>query len=114
MYNRRTDRVRKLASHTKRQNFEGSDFTYTDMGGGGNWEKNYNAEKIGNEELRGFKCTVLECIPKKDVNVLYSKLKIWVRDTDFYPVKVNYYNESGERKTTLHLKNIEKVEDQTL
>ncbi|MCF7826745.1 MAG: outer membrane lipoprotein-sorting protein, partial [Candidatus Marinimicrobia bacterium] len=30
----RTKRVRKLASHAKKQKMQGSDFTYEDMGGG--------------------------------------------------------------------------------
>jgi len=37
MYNNRTKRVRKLASHAKKQKFEGSDFTYEDMGSGDTW-----------------------------------------------------------------------------
>ncbi len=38
-YNQRTRRVRKLASHAKKQKFEGSDFTYEDMGSGDSWKK---------------------------------------------------------------------------
>jgi len=109
MYNSRTRRVRKLASHAKRRNFEGSDFTYEDMGGGRKWTDEYTAKNKGEGKVRGTPCFKLVCNPKKNKNPSYSKLIIWLRKSDAYPLKINYYK-NGKFLKTLFMQNIQNIE----
>ena len=109
MYNRRTRRVRKLASHAKRQNFEGSDFTYEDMGTGETWKQDYDPENMGYEQYNKVECYKLKCTPKQDADVAYSKVILWIRTKDYYPLKIDYYQDDKLLKT-LHMEEIENIE----
>ena len=109
MYNRRTRRVRKLASHAKRQNFEGSDFTYEDMGTGDSWKEDYNPENLGREKKNGVECYELQCLPKENADVAYSNMVVWLRTSDYYPIQVDYYKDN-ELLKKLFMENIEIIE----
>lgn len=109
MYNRRTRRVRKLASHAKRQNFEGSDFTYEDMGTGDSWKEDYKPVEVNREKIRNTDCYELRCLPMQNADVAYSKLILWVRTSDFYPLKIEYYQD-GKLLKILSLQNIQNIE----
>ncbi|HMA62289.1 MAG TPA: outer membrane lipoprotein-sorting protein [bacterium] len=109
MYNRRTRRVRKLASHAKRQNFEGSDFTYEDMGTGESWKEDYIPNNKGTANINDVECYQLECLPADNADVAYSKMVVWLRSSDFYPVQVDYY-EDGELLKKLIMEDIENIE----
>ncbi|MCF7885028.1 MAG: outer membrane lipoprotein-sorting protein [Candidatus Marinimicrobia bacterium] len=109
MYNRRTRRVRKLASHAKRQNFEGSDFTYEDMGTGDSWKEDYDPENQGKETIDNTECYHLSCTPKENADVAYSKMVVWLRTSDYYPVLIDYYKD-GKLFKKLLIKNIENIE----
>src|SRR6056297_2281666 len=78
MYNKRTRRVRQLASHAKKQKFEGSDFTYEDMGAGDSWKEDYSPKNIGQEKFNGLDCNVLRLTAKND-GVSYFKIVAYLR-----------------------------------
>ncbi len=109
MYNKRTNRVRKLASHAKKQKFEGSDFTYEDMGSGDSWRDDFSPKITGSQKLDGEKCWLLEMTPKTDESS-YSKMVIWSRSGDFFPVRVDYYDEGGTFTKSLVMEDIRKIE----
>lgn len=109
MYNRRTNRVRKLASHAKRQRFEGSDFTYEDMGSGDSWQREYKPELKGSYRIGGQKCYELHLIPKKE-DPSYSKIVCRVRTADVFPIQIDYYDLEDELLKSLYLQDIRKIE----
>ncbi|MFH1852113.1 MAG: outer membrane lipoprotein-sorting protein [Candidatus Neomarinimicrobiota bacterium] len=109
MYNRRTNRVRKLASHAKKQKFEGSDFTYEDMGSGDSWLDDYHPEITGSEQLAGGKCWLLK-MAAKSVDLSYSKMVIWARTGDYFPVRIDYYDENATFTKSLLLENIRLID----
>ncbi len=109
MYNRRTRRVRKLATHAKRQSFEGSDFTYEDLGSGDVWEKDYQPETDGIAAKRGQKCIKL-VLKAKTEKVTYPKLICWLRNSDHFPIQIDYYNADEELLKSLSLKEIKEIE----
>jgi len=51
MYFPRTQRVRKLASHAKKQKMQGSDFSYEDMGSGDAFIKDFSSKKLEDEKM---------------------------------------------------------------
>lgn len=109
MYNKRTNRVRKLASHAKKQKFEGSDFTYEDMGSGDSWRADYIPKITGSEKIEGEKCWLLEMTPKTE-DLSYSKMVIWSRTGDLFPVRIDYYDENGIFAKSLLMEDIRNIE----
>lgn len=109
MYNRRTGRVRKLASHAKKQKFEGSDFTYEDMGSGDSWKTDFKPLLKGIEKVNKVRCFKLELQAKSD-DVSYSKMICWVRVSDYFPIQIDYYDKKNVFTKTLFLQDIRTIE----
>jgi len=109
MYNRRTGRVRKVASHAKKQKFEGSDFTYEDMGSGDNWKTDFKPLLKGIEKVNKMRCFKLE-LQAKSEDVSYSKMICWVRVSDFFPIQIDYYDKKNVFTKTLFLQDIRSIE----
>ncbi len=109
MYNNRTRRVRKLASHAKKQKFEGSDFTYEDMGGGDIWLENFDPEITGTTKIDGIECYKLVLNPNDSYDGNYSKMIVFPRTSDAYPLQVNYYEEGNHIKSCF-LEDIKTIE----
>lgn len=83
-------KVRRIASHVKNTSFAGTDFTYEDM------EAVRLAEKWDPRILRQEQDqTVLEMTPRQGKASDYSKVILWVRNDNFYPVRVENYGKDG-------------------
>jgi outer membrane lipoprotein-sorting protein len=89
-----TGRVRKLATHAKRQKWEGSDFTYEDMGSGNLFVTDFDAELVGEEKVGAFDCYKVDLLRKQGADVAYSRLMMWVDKSTFVPIKIDYYEDS--------------------
>lgn len=109
MYNRRTGRVRKLASSAKNQKFEGSDFTYEDMGSGDSWKDHYTPHLRGVEKINREKCYRLELQALSGDNS-YLKVICYVRINDCFPIRIDYYDPNGVFSKSLYLENIQTIE----
>jgi len=94
MFFPRTQRVRKLASHAKKQKMQGSDFSYEDMGSGDAFIEDFSARRLNDQTWEGFDCFQLELkrIPESDIS--YSRLVIWIIKDRFVPVVIEYYSEN--------------------
>ncbi len=88
----RTRRVRKLATHAKRQKMEGSDFSYEDMGSGDEFINEYESSLLDSENKEGYDCYKLKLVRKEDSDSGYSKLIIWVIKDNYIPVGIDYYD----------------------
>lgn len=98
MYFPRTQRVRKLATHAKKQKMEGSDFSYEDMGGGDAFINDFVATRLDDEEMQGHDCYKLELTRKPDTDVSYSRLFMWVIKENYYPIVIDYYDEDDPQR----------------
>jgi len=94
-YNARTKRVRKLASHAKKQKFEGSDFSYEDMGASDAFIKDYDSQVLAEENKNGFACYKVQLVRKPGSTLSYPKLTMWVIKENFIPVVIDYYDEKN-------------------
>ena len=90
----RTNRIRKLATHAKKQKMEGSDFSYEDMGAGNSFVKDYTSKRLKDQKVEGQPCFQVEMIKKPNTDVSYSRLVMFVRQDNFVPVIVDYYDEN--------------------
>lgn len=106
----RTKRVRKLASSAKHQNFEGSDFTYEDMGSGNTWREDFFATRLDDKTIQDEPCYTLQLTPKPETDTNYSKLVIFVRKTDYSPLEIHYYDSDDRHIKTLFFQEIRNVE----
>ena len=78
MYFPRTQRVRKLATHAKKQKMQGSDFSYEDMGSGDAFINDFSPKRLEDEKMAGHDCYKLELTRKTGRDISYSRLIMWV------------------------------------
>jgi len=103
MYFPRTSRVRKLASHAKKQKMQGSDFSYEDLGSGDAFIEDYQAKRLEDEMMEEKDCYKLELTKKEESDLSYSRMIMWVIKENYYPVVIDYYDEDDPQK---HLKRL--------
>ena len=92
-YFARTKRVRKLASHAKKQKMEGSDFSYEDMGSNNAFINDFTTTRLDDEKKQGADCFKIQLIKKQEASSAYSKMIMWVSKENFLPLVIDYYNE---------------------
>ena len=107
----RTKRVRKLASSSKNQKVQGSDFSFEDIGSGDSWNKEYSSKNLGAEKFDRVECWKLESVGIPDESPPYPKMIVYVRQSDFYPLRIDYYDEYDYNEKSLILEDIQIVED---
>ncbi|NOZ04270.1 MAG: outer membrane lipoprotein-sorting protein [FCB group bacterium] len=83
-------KIRMIASHVKNTNFAGTDFSYDDMSSF-KYSEEYDPRLLETKDS----VYVLELTPKPGVEKDYSKLVVWVRKDNFYPIKIDHYDKSG-------------------
>jgi len=91
----RTKRVRKLATHAKKQKMQGSDFSYEDMGSGSAFITDFTAKRLKDDKIEGYDCYKLELTRNRDSNSHYSRMIMWVIKDNFLPVVMDYYDEEN-------------------
>jgi outer membrane lipoprotein-sorting protein len=97
-------KTRKIASSVKNTKFAGTDYSYEDMEA-----KRYSdryTPKLLKTEGGNY---VLELTPKAGVSTDYSKLIMYCRTSDCYPVKIEHYDKGGTLYKTLSDARIEKT-----
>ncbi|HDR05711.1 MAG TPA: outer membrane lipoprotein-sorting protein [Candidatus Marinimicrobia bacterium] len=109
-YNARTNRVRRLASNAKKMKFEGSDFTYEDMGSAKVWKEDFTVSMGEKDRLQSELCQQLILQPKARANSSYSKIILWLRETDHFPIQLDYYDKNETFLKSLYLEDIRLVE----
>ncbi|MCP4725415.1 MAG: outer membrane lipoprotein-sorting protein [bacterium] len=89
----RTNRVRKLASHAKKQKMQGSDFSYEDMGSGDSFMNDYTHRKLGEGEKEGKDCYQIELTKNENIDSNYSRLILWIDKEQYVIWVIEYYDE---------------------
>lgn len=110
----RTRRVRKLATHAKKQKMQGSDFSYEDMGSGDSFLNDFTTQRLEDEKIEDYDCYKLKLTHKKQRDSHYSKLVLWVIKDNFVPVVIDYYDEDDpnrklKRLVQYDIKNIDGI-----
>ncbi len=101
MFFPRTNRVRKMATHAKRQKMEGSDFSYEDMGSGDSFIVDFRTTLLGSENVGDESCYKLELKRKSGSSSAYRKILIWSSKRDFHPLKMEYFENEETHPTKL-------------
>lgn len=93
-----TGRIRKLSSSAKKNSAAGSDFSYADMGeGGDSFTSGYGAVLDGSEKIDGQDCYRLILSPEaRDAS--YEKMVVWVSKADSLYMRVEYHDKGSPIK----------------
>jgi len=92
IYFPRTKRIRKLASQSKSQKMEGSNFSYEDTGARDAFIIDFTSKKLGSEKKEGYNCYKIEMLRKEGGKAGYSRLIMWIIKDNFFPVVIDYYD----------------------
>ena len=107
----KTGRVRKLATHAKKQKVMGSDFTYEDLGSGESWLEDYDTSRETDQKVEGFECHKLSMTAREGVDVSYPRMNVFVRKDNYLPVVIDYYGENNDHLKTLKFDDVEVIEE---
>ncbi|MGL1893694.1 MAG: outer membrane lipoprotein-sorting protein [Spirochaetaceae bacterium] len=95
-----TGRVRKLSSSAKKNSSGGSDFSYEDMGSGGEgMASNYTLNLVGDKKIDGVSCYQIELTPINRKNSGYDKLLTYIDKESFKYIKIEYFKDGANIKT---------------
>jgi outer membrane lipoprotein-sorting protein len=100
-------RTRRIVGREREGSFMGSDFSYADMERSD--QKSAAQKRLPDEEVSGVKTYVIESIPKTGTSS-YAKIETWVRQDNFLPLRIKYYDKSGALFKTLYTKRIRNME----
>ena len=92
MYFPRTKRIRKLATNSKSQKMEGSDFSYEDTGASNAFIEDFSSKKLRTEKKEGYNCYKIEMLKKEGIESGYSRLIMWIIKDSFIPITIDYYD----------------------
>jgi outer membrane lipoprotein-sorting protein len=99
-------KVRRIAAHVKSQKFAGTDMTYDDLGTI-NYSEEYDPVFVEKDEQH----FIMGLTPKKGIKKDYSKLKIWVQKSNFYPEKIEFFDKVSNLLKRGEWREIEKVDN---
>ena len=96
--NERTFKFESWSKGAGEQKFEGSDFSYEDMGGGDAFITDYTSKRLEDEEKSDYECYKVELIKKADSDMSYSRIIMWIIKENFCPVFMEYYEEDNPKR----------------
>ncbi len=99
-------RLKKISSDNKSGSFQGSEFSYEDLGTTEIEKYRYKYQEDG--KFDGQDCFILIRYPTERSSG-YSKQVSWVRKDNFQPLKVEYYDRKNEHLKTLLFKRYKKL-----
>lgn len=98
-----TGRTRKLSSSAKKNSAGGTDFSYADMGDGGQGiSELYKPTLLGEETIEGEGCYQVELLAD-DSDAPYEKMVVFIAKEGFRYLRIDYYEGNANIKSmTLH------------
>ena len=96
MYLKNTETTIKIPPSMMLQSWNGSDFTNDDLVRESNLAKDYYQKVLAEEEIEGEVCWKIELDPKPEAPVVWGKLYYWVRQKDYLPARIDYYDEKNK------------------
>ncbi len=94
-WNPTISRMIKLPPSMMSQGWMGSDYTNDDIMRESSMVNDYKVKLLEVEKMQGFSCYKIELIPKPDVAVVWGKMIVWIAKSEYYQMKVEYYDEDN-------------------
>ncbi|MBU6162280.1 MAG: outer membrane lipoprotein-sorting protein [Myxococcales bacterium] len=102
---------RRVSGSQKNGAFMGTHFTYADLESRDIRQANYVRE--ANEAVGRFDTYVIQATPTDPSSTDYATVRMWVRTTDFIPLRVRFYDAAGETLKTLFTQETAEHESRT-
>ena len=99
-------KVRRVSGSSKDDDFQGTDFTYDDLGNRSLSKDNFAI--IGEEKVNGADCWILEA-KAKDSKAKVSRRVSWIDKKTFVTYKGEYYDKQNRLQKTLLCENIKQI-----
>ena len=109
IYSPSTDRIIQISGHMLRQSLMGSDLSYEDMMDDRKLTDVYTATVVGEEDIDGRKCYILE-LKAIVVDVAYHTRKMWIDTERFVPLKEDLFAKSGKLLKQTTLSDVKKIQ----
>lgn len=103
------DRIITISGHLLMQSLMGSDLSYEDMMENHKLIDMYQATVVGNEEIEGRPCWVVD-LTAKDKDVAYYSRRIWVDQERWLPLLEERYAKSGKLLKTTRITKVFRVD----
>jgi len=104
------DRIITISGHLLKQSVMGSDLSYEDLMNNDSLADDYDAEIVGNENIDGRDCVVLELTAKKS-DVTYYKQKIWVDTERWIALQSHLLAKNGKLLKSFSIKDVFDLQD---
>lgn len=101
MYLNNTETTIKIPPSMMLSSWNGSDFTNDDLVRESKLIRDYNLKILREEKIAGEMCWKIQLDPKPNAPVVWGKLYYWVRQSDYLPALVQYYDEKGKLQRTM-------------
>jgi len=101
-------RTRRIVGREREGSFMGSDFSYADMERRDTRASTH--KRLPDEDLSGVKAYVLESTPTKESGSGYSKIETWVRQDNYLPLRIRFYDKGGKLLKTFYTKRIKTMD----
>ena len=87
------ERTIKLPPSMMMQNWMGTDFTNDDLVQRSSITDDYTNTIIGEENVEGLDCWIIQLIPKEDAAVVWGKLVMWIDKKDYMQLRTEFFDE---------------------
>ncbi|MBA7544487.1 hypothetical protein ES705_36843 [subsurface metagenome] len=104
------EEIIKISGHMLNQGMMGSDFSYQDIMESDKLTDLYDFKIIGEEEIEGRLCYVLEGIAREGVKVSYYRRVSWIDKERFIGVKEELYAQSGRLLKETKVNELQEIE----
>ena len=99
-------KVRRIASHAKKESFQGTDFSYSDMASRrGAYSEDYTSQLIKDTQ----NIYVLKLTRKPNSKKDYKIIKMWILKENFLPKRIEFYDDKDNLWKVLTNKSYRKV-----
>lgn len=103
------EKVIKLPPSMMMQSMMGSDFTNDDMVRQSSIVADYEHTMIGEEEVEGMTCYLIEFVPKPDAPVVWGKMKMWIEKDNYLQMKTEFYDEDDYLVNSMYGKDVKEM-----
>ena len=87
------ERTVKLPPSMMSQNWMGTDFTNDDLVKQSSIVVDYEHTLLAVEDIQGYPSWKIQLIPKPDAAVVWGRIVIWIEQTDYMQMRVEFYDE---------------------
>ena len=103
--------TRRIEGSKKQGAFLGSHFTYSDLESRDVQQADYEREE--DDKIGGHEVFVIEATPDKSVESEYGEVELFIRKSDYVPLRLRFYDDDGEKVKTLFTRKVDETDEGT-